>query len=269
MKRLLCAALILIMIAAMTVVAASADSAPAETGASVLTVTANGANPVQVEVGNEFIVRVGLKASDEKILNGQIHMEYDPAYVAFDPHMIYADYFEEDAMEAYSFPSSIYTSGLVINYSNPGIINYNFTKARGVAVFNSTDALFARFRFKATAAGKTDITHIIQYMIDVNDQRIYYANEPCEGADPEMKITIEPAAACIGDADNDNEVTILDATFAQRVAAGADLSYDAAKADVTGDKALSLKDAIVIRKYLAGIDTGSGCGEYQFTSEKA
>ena len=174
---------------------------------------------------------------------------------------------DEPDADYYSFPLSIYRGGLVSNYSVPGIINYNFTKAKGIAVFNDPTQLFARFRFKATAAGTTDISHIIQYMINIDEQRIYYKDEALAPINPYMVITIEPSQGRFGDADGDYDVTIMGATFMQRVAAGADLAYDAATADVTGDNALSLKDAVIVRKYLAGKAVESNVGSWLFASE--
>lgn len=265
MKKLLCIVLSLLMIAAMTITAFSATADVAETGAGVLKVTVNGKNPVNIEVGNEFIVRVGLYAGSLKILNGQVHLDYDPAKLSLDPYYGPDD---DEMMEAYSFPAAIVPS-VVINYDDPGIINYNFTKAKGIDVFDSTDKLFSRFRFKATAAGSTDIAHVIEYMINANNERIYYSGQPSTVINPYTAITIEAATACIGDANNDKEVTILDATYMQRVAAGADLAVDTAIADLTGDHIVSLKDAIIVRKYLSGMAVNSNVGEYQFANDPA
>lgn len=270
MKKLLCLALTLIMIAALTVAAVPAGAESAS-GDDVLIVTANGENATEVKVGNEFILRVGLNAGETKILNGQVHMEYDSDLVSFVPHMITV--VDEDGelsdpeVELYSFPTSIYNSGIVLNYSDLGVINYNFTRAQGVSVFNNTDKLFARFRFKATAAGTTDISHIIQYMINTDEERIYYQSKALAPINPYTVITIEPSDGCVGDADGDLDVTILDATYMQRSAAGVSQSCDLTTADVTGDKKVSLKDVIAVRKYLAGKSTGYDVGKWLFASE--
>lgn len=270
MKKLLCLALTLIMIAALTVAAVPAGAEPAS-GDGVLIVTANGENATEVKVGNEFILRVGLNAGDVKILNGQVHMEYDPDLVSFDPYKVSVSDGEggmtDPEVELYSFPTSINNSGIVLNYSEEGVINYNFTRAHGVGVFNTTDKLFARFRFKATAAGTTDISHIIQYMINVNEERLYYQSVALEPVNPTTAVTIEPSNGCVGDADGDYDVTILDATFMQRSAAGVSQSCDLTTADVTGDNKVSLKDVIAVRKYLAGKATGFDAGKWLFASE--
>lgn len=266
MKKLLCVALTLIMVvmtAAFSVPASAADN-------GTLTVTVNGANPVEVPVGDEFLLFVGLYAGDTKILDGQVHMEYDSDYVSFVPQTaIYMADDDEPEVEKYCFPYSIYSSSIVMNYATPDIINYNFTKAQGVAVFNDATKRFARFRFKAETAGTTDISHVIQYMVDVNENRIYYQSKAHGSINPYTICTVEPADGCFGDADGDYAVTILDATFAQRVAAGETLSYNAQYADVSGDKFLSLRDAMIIRKYLAGEAVDSSVGNYFYASGKA
>lgn len=273
MKKLLSLTLALVMLAAVIFTALPAGATGSGGANDVLIVSANGTNPTAVEVGNEFIVRVGLYAGDVKILNGQVHMTYDADHLSFVPYAVGG--VDEDGdpidpmVELYSFPKSICDAGIVLNYSDPGIVNYNFTLARGVAVFNNTDKLFARFRFKATKAGTTDITHLIQYMINTNEERIYYKDQPVEAIGPYTVITVEPSQGCVGDADGDHDVTILDATYMQRAAAGVDLSFDLKTADVTGDSKVSLKDAVAVRKFLAEKNSGYDVGKWLFASEES
>ena len=277
MKKILCIALALMMLAAVTIAcvpAGAEDVDLAQTGDSdVLIVTANGTNPTEVKVGNEFVLFVGLYAGEEKILDGQTHMEYDTEYLSFDPYEVTISYedngeiVEYTGMEYYSFPAKIRDASLVHNYNTPGIINYNFTKASGIKAINDPTKLFARFRFKAVAPGTTDILHDIQYMVDCNEQHIYYKGVALETVNPYMVFTIEPSEGCAGDADGDYDVNILDATYMQRIAAGVDLPSDLKTADVTGDNAVSLKDAVALRKYLAGKPDDNGIGNWLFASE--
>lgn len=277
MKKILCIALALTMLAAMSIAcvpAGAEDADLAQTAAGdVLVVTANGTNPTEVKVGNEFVLFVGLYAGDEKILDGQTHMEYDTDYLSFDPHEETVT-IEEDGeveivsgIEYYSFLPKIRNASLVYNFSTPGVINYNFTKASGVAAINDTSKLFARFRFKAVAPGTTDILHEIQYMVNSSEKHIYYKGVANDEINPYMVCTIEPSEGCLGDADGDYDVNILDATYMQRVAAGVSLSADLKTADVTGDNAISLKDAVALRKYLAGKPDNNGIGNWLFVSE--
>ena len=265
MKKLLSITLALIMLVAVAVTAIPAGAeeiAPTGTD-NTLTVTVNGTTAANIKVGNEFIVRVGLNAGDVKIMNGQVQLTYDSSKLTFDPY--YTD--EMESVEEYCFPASIVDASIVMNYGVPNIISYNFTKAQGVALFNNTDKLFARFRFKATAPGTTEINHVIQYMINVNEERIYYKNEPVAEMAPVEAVTVESAVGCIGDIDGDGEISILDATYMQRVSAGVDLSYDAEMSDVTGDKLVSLKDVVTTRRYLAGKSVDSAIGNWVFASE--
>jgi len=260
MKKLLC--LVLALALMMTAVLSLTTSAYGAADGSRLVITANGQDAVSVAVGNEIVFRVGLYAGSEKILNGQAALTYDPAFLEV------VQYPAADEMEAYSFPEEINNAGIVMNVENLGAVNYNFTKGKGgVGVFDDARRLFARFRFKVIAPGTTDITHIIQYMTDVNDVRVYYKDLPNEEVNPYTVLTIEPSYGRIGDADGDFEVTILDATMMQRAAARAVSGLKTPLADVNGDKAISLKDAVAIRKYLAGKGDNAAIGTWLFASE--
>lgn len=68
----------------------------------------------------------------------------------------------------------------------------------------------------------------------------------------------------IGDADGDNEITILDATKIQRVLAGLESDSDgmiSLRAGMTGDE-LNIMDATVIQRYLAEMEIGCPVGQY-------
>ena len=82
-----------------------------------------------------------------------------------------------------------------------------------------------------------------------------------------------PGGALIGDADNDGEVTILDATAIQRTLAGLPVdSYNEDNANCDGDEEVSILDATAIQRWLAGladedspIGTGTGSvGKHSF-----
>ena len=268
MKKLLCLSLALLIIAVMSfaTIPASADGeAPAD---DILVVKVNGENATQVKVGNEFVVRVGLYAGELKILDGQVHVEYDAEKIAFDPYEVSVDINGTIAtgIEYYSFPAKT-RSSMVYNYSTEGVINYNFTNAYGISPFNDATKLFARFRFKALAAGEVDISHVIQYMVDSSETRVYYKSIPDATINPYMEFTIDPAEKYIGDADGDYEITIMDVTFIQGAAAGVDLTYNIGNADVTGDDQVSLKDAVALCKYLAEKPDNPDIGKWVFASE--
>lgn len=261
MKKLLSIVSILILAAfVMTCVPVSAATVDND---GVLIVTVNGENPTPVKVGSEFIITVGLYAGPVRIMNGQAEMIYDPDYVSFVP----VKGVNEDR-ESYCFPLSICNSNLVFNIQNSGLINYNFSRISGVALFSSTDKRFARFRMKAEAPGTVNIIHTVEYMMDINDRKIFNASVPDPEIGPYTAITVETPSGCIGDADNDLSVTVLDAVMMQRIAAGADLSCKIETADVTGDGLVSLKDALIIRRYLAGKEVPAAVGTWMFASEQ-
>ena len=262
MKRFLCVLLVLFAVSASTTgIAVFAEEPP--NNENVLYVSANGGDPVAVEVGNEFIFFVGVDAGDVKLINCQAEMEYDSDLVSFVPHTAG----EYDEVEAYSFPNAIYSAGVVFYTGEIGAIRYNFSRVSGVAVYNNTDKLFARFRFKAIAPGYTDISYVIRYMMDLNERRIFYNSEPCGEFDPTVAVKIEPSEGLIGDADGDYDVSIYDVTYLQRISAGFDLQYDLKTADVSEDGAASLKDAMSLRRYLAGFPTADHTGTWLFASE--
>ena len=258
-KKLLCLILALMLVALSATVAVSAAS----DGEDVLVVTVNGANPMRIDVGNEFIVRVGLYAGSSKIINGQCRVSYDSDYLSYVPVMGV----REDE-ESYCFPGSICNSGIVMNSALNGTILYNFSRITGVAAFDDADKLFARFRFKAEAPGTVDITHLIEYMKDLGDHKIYYGCAPDPAIAPYTATTIEPSLGCVGDIDGDYSVTLLDATMMQRIAAGERIALDLGFSDVTGDGAVTLRDAMVIRRYLAGDMTLAEVGKHLYRSEE-
>ena len=261
MKRLLCAVMALILVFTAAVFTANADDGADDQ--NLLIVTVDGADPTPVEVGNEFIFFVGLDAGSVKLLNGQARLYYDPEYLSFVPHTAG----EDDTVECYSFPPAVYSSSIVFNKENYGFLSYNFSRASGVRVFNDTKTLFVRFRFKATAPGHTDMSYVIQFMKNINEQCIYYDGEPDATINPQIAVTLDVSEGLIGDADGDGIVTIFDATYIQRVAAGYNLSCSVHLADLSGDDAVSLGDALILRKYLAGMTVTSPVDTRYFASE--
>ena len=64
-----------------------------------------------------------------------------------------------------------------------------------------------------------------------------------------------PSGYLLGDADGDGEVTILDATWIQRVLVGIDApaDFNEAAADVDGDGEMTILDVTYIQRYLVGV----------------
>jgi hypothetical protein len=265
MKKLLCLAL------AITMILTAVFVMPASAASDTLTITANGTTVGTVKVGSEFLFTVGLYAGEKKILNGQAHLDYDTVHLSFVPFT--AGYYDEDnifvsSIDAYSFPAKILSANLVINADRTGQINYNFTKSDGVAVINNANKYFARFRFVATAAGTADITNTIAYMIDVDEQQIYYKEQASTTVNPYQRYSIETPVGLVGDVNSDQKITIMDATIIQRAAAGIATEYSSlAAADINGDRTVSLRDAMYIKQYLANLYTGANVGSGVYTSE--
>lgn len=258
MKRLLSIALSALMI----LTAVVSLCVPAATAAGgKLTITADGMNAVTVDVGNEVLFTVGLYAGEDRIINGQGYVHYDSDYLSLVRYGEDAD----DGIASYSFPARV-SSSVVCNPDNTDYIYYNFSKANGYGVFNDPTQYFLRFRFCAIAAGTTDISSVIEYMVNYDEVHIYYKGEPNEDVKPYTVSSLEAATALIGDVDGDYEVTIMDATMVQRIAAGVNVDYNLTVADVNSDLRVSLKDAVALRRYLAGASS-TYIGTWTFASE--
>lgn len=271
MKRILC---LLLTAAIFTAAFASISVSAQETEQDrILTVTDEGRVLAQVEVGNEFIFRVGINMGDYSIINGQGYVTYDADYVQL------VEYGKTDSrgnvnMDYYTFPEKIRNTSLMCNYfGQDNEINYNFSKGNtGIDVFDDVTKPYFRVRFKAVAPGTTEISHTMYTMTTIVDGlrlRLYNRGKPNEQLDP-IPYTLssaEPATALIGDADGDYAVTVMDATFIQRLTAGADAAYQAANTDVNNDGEVNLKDALQIMRYLAELSTDTDIGVWVFESE--
>jgi len=95
-----------------------------------------------------------------------------------------------------------------------------------------------------------------KYELSTNKLSVFYAAQEIIG-DP----TEAPAAYIIGDADNNGEVDILDATCIQRyLASYTVLSFDPIAANVTGG-GVNIMDATAIQRYLASYSDPYHIGE--------
>ena len=270
MKKLICIMLVLILAASAFI--CCPVSAAGSSG--TLTVTDSGKTLVTVKVGSEFIYRVGINCGDRLIYSGQGYVTYNNKYlsvVEYGP----ADSKGNIDMDAYCFPTSIQNTSLVTNYFiTANKIQYNYTSPKkGVAVFDDENAHYFKIRFKATAAGTVDINHVIQVLttkVNGSNLRIFTDGVANKQLDPvPFQVTsAEAPTALVGDADGDYEVTVMDATFIQRVTAGKKASYEIANTDVNSDGDVNLKDALIIRRYKAGLSNPEQVGEWIYESEK-
>lgn len=270
MKKLLSVFVaIVIIIAAFTVPAVSADgSADSDT----LIITDEGRVLAEVEVGNEFIFRLGVNAGDYPVYNGQGMVTYDSDYVEL-VHYGKVDRKGNIDMDAYSFARKIYNSSLLSTYDQKDHIYYNFTKGTAIDTYDDINKDFCKFRFKAVAPGTTEIHHVMETLTSIVNSkyvRLYFRGRANEQLDPipYTQSSAESAVALIGDADGDYDVTIIDATYIQRLTAGVQGGYKAENADVNADGSVDLRDARSILRYRAGFDDGLNVGEWIFESER-
>ena len=249
MKKLISLSLALILIAALVfaVPASAADG---------LSVKADGKNAKTYNVGDELVYTVWLNAGDKAILDGQVYVTYDPSYLEV---VEYAETGKDP--EDYSFPENIIsTDSLTCNYGGEGIIKFNFSAANAIGVFKN-DAFFCQFRFKVKAAGTTDIVTTIEYMIDVDEARIYYGGKAGDGKSPSFKSDTSGVGgatvkALVGDVNIDKNVNNRDAMILDRYVAGW-AGYDKNiksmdLADMNRDKNVNNRDAMILDRYVAG-----------------
>ena len=269
MKKLLC----LVLSTVILISAAAVFSIPAAASTdNKLIVMDNERTLAEVEVGNEFIYRVGLFTGPYLIYSGQGNIKYDSKYVQI------VEYGKVTSsgrinMDFYCFPSRIYNTNLTTNYLDvKDNIYYNFTKYNGMA-FESADDHYFKIRFKAIAPGTVQIQHIMERMttnVDNKDVPLFFLGKANTELDPAPYTlsSAEPATAFLGDADGDDSVTVMDATLIQRVTAGVNSNVKTANADVNTDNAVNLKDALLISRYNAGMSVSVKVGEWIFPSEQ-
>lgn len=268
MKKLLCVLLVLIL------AAATFTCVPVSAAADTLTVTDGGRVLTTVKVGSEFIYRVGVNAGNYMIYTGQGYVKYNKKYmqpVEYGPK----DNSGNIDMDAYCFSDAIQHTSLVTNYfATENNIRYNFTSPKkGVGVLNDENAHYFKIRFKALEAGKVELNHVFEVMttnVNGDTVRIFTEGKANRNLDPvPFQVTsAEAPTALVGDADGDFEVTVMDATFIQRVTAGKKAAFEIADADVNGDGEVNLRDALSIRRYKVGMTTDAAVGEWIFESER-
>ena len=270
MKRLLSVIIAAVMvISALTVPAVYADDSAAD---NILVITDEGRELAKVEVGNEFIFRVGVNAGSYPIYNGQGTVDYDSDFVELVPYGIKNSRGKIDK-DYYSFALKIYNSSLLTTYDIEDHIYYNFTKGNAIDVFDDVSKDYFKVRFRAIAPGTTEIHHTMETLTSIVDNkyvRLYFRSKANEQLDPipYTQSSAEPAVALIGDINGDYDVTILDATYMQRLMAGIPGDYRFENADANADGDVDLRDARCVMRYKAGFDDGFGVGEWIFESER-
>lgn len=244
MKRALalCAALILI--------AAVITASPASADDDRLTVTVNGGGACTYRVGEEIAFYLDLDVGETEILNGDIHIDYDADKLEL------VEYAPDGWMEDYSFPEEINLANNTLNIEKPGVILFNFSRAKGIGTLTGDHTLLARFRFRAKAAGTAEITYLIVTMCDKKQNYIYYKGAATADYHPVENARTMIASYLIGDADGNGVVDNRDALILDRYVAGwkdyADKIVYPEAADLNADGVIGLRDAILLDRYIAG-----------------
>lgn len=277
MKRILSFILIAALLASVftffSLNTAAQEADPAETGAdNKLTITCRRQVIGEVEVGSEFIYNVALDSGGYSVMVGEGQLRYDDKFVTIVEH---GEPRSDGSinMNAYSFPTRIRNSNLITNYlEQKNVAYYNFSKFSGVGAFTEDDHYF-KIRMKAIAPGTVEIWHFTKclYSRSASENiKLIYDDLSNSQLDPIPYTirTVEPAIGYVGDADNDYQLTVMDATRIQQLTAGVDLSYKMLSADANSDGVIDLLDALNILRYHAGRPTKGNIGEWIFASEQ-
>lgn len=279
MKKILSILLCLVILSGIFAVVGMPTSA--EDG--MLTVRLQDGSSIDVHVGQEFVVCTLLDAGPSMIVNGQGKMEFDSTYVKVVPygtisktgkinivHYSYPLLSDLDLIEEYDVKNEGHsTPSLITNLDRDDAIYYNFSSTSAILPFHNENRLLCRFRFKALAAGETDVNSVIEYMMNEDEVKVFSDEIPDDQLNPTLTVTAEAAAFLHGDADGDYEVTIRDVTTIQKICAGVQMTYDTDAVDATGEGSISLLDAVAVRKYLAGTLVVTSIGTSFFESEAA
>ena len=274
MKRILSLVVITALIASVFTVfslnTAAEDVDLGDTGAdNTLTITCRRQVLGVVEVGSEFIYQVALDSAGYTVSAGEGQLRYDDSYVKIVEH---GEKRSDGSinMNAYSFPTRIRNSNLITNYfGEKNTAYYNFSKYSGVGTFTD-DQHYFKVRMKALKAGTVDIWHYsVKFSSGLFTSLIKddAGNKQLDPI-PYTIRTVEPAQGYVGDADGDWNLTIMDATYLQRISAGENLTYNEVSADADSDGKVDLLDSLNVLRYHAGKQTKGKVGEWIFASEQ-
>ena len=238
-------------------------------GDNTLTITCRRQVLGEVEVGSEFIYQVALDSAGYDVSVGEGQLRYDDSYVKIVEH---GEKRSDGSinMNAYSFPTRIRNSNLITNYfGEKNTAYYNFSKHSGVGTFTD-DQHYFKVRMKALKAGTVDIWHYsVKFSSGLFTSLITddISNKQLDPI-PYTIRTVEPAQGFVGDADGDWNLTIMDATYLQRISAGENLTYNEVSADADSDGKVDLLDSLNVLRYHAGKQTKGKVGEWIFASEQ-
>ena len=101
-----------------------------------------------------------------------------------------------------------------------------------------------------TINGEENINWGDTYINKENPMRFYVWSESIEAVEPTEKL--------LGDANDDGNVNMKDVLLMRKFLAGIDVTYNAQNADCNEDGTVNMKDVLQLRKYLAGLITELG-----------
>ena len=258
MKKIVSLVMVLVLVSSFVF------SFPVSAAKVTATITTGSGNSRTFEVGQEFVYTVGLYAGEELIANCQDIVEFDSDIVEIVDYYVEEEvdkeeYDVEDYHQTYSYPNFCSKVDVVSNIkAAPGLIKFNFTKAKGVAVFNDADKVFARFHFRVKAEGSATISNTVLYMQDKNSVNIYHNKTANETVAPYDKETLMLATIIKGDINLDGAVNAKDARILSRYIANwdgyADMIVEREAALLDKDASITAKDARILSRIAANWD---------------
>ena len=201
----------------------------------------------------------------KELVSSQGYISNIDANVTYDSEFLQTQDSNKHADKAFPILSK---SGLVTNFSTPGIIYFNASTLGWNFLFDSDECVLASLTFKTLKAGTNDVNPDAVIDLDVKTScalstsldRLVDESVAVEGYNvtPSYDV-VKDVTFAVGDADHNNKIAVSDAVKLQRhLAKGYDVKIDQYLANVDysikegAKNALSVKDPTLIRRYLAG-----------------
>ena len=272
MKRLVCLVMcLLIAVTAVTVFHVTAADADIDNCVRVLVKYGTSFTRFSVPVDSTFTVKYYLNVNDctEGITNegesSQGYLSNIDANVTYDSEFLQTQDSNKQVAKAFPILSA---SGLISNFTEPGIIYFNASTLGWSFCFDSDECVLASLTFKTLKAGTNGVNPDAVIDLDVKTScalstsldRLVDESVAVEGYNvtPSYDV-VKDVTFAVGDADHNNKVAVSDAVKLQRhLASGYDVKIDQYLANVDysikegAKNSLTVKDPTLIRRYLAG-----------------
>lgn len=173
--------------------------------------------------------------------------------------------YDSDALEIIPYtvekPAVPNLDNAIININNPGYVKFNHTDVDGVDFTDGKVLITLRFNVKKAVESEIDLN--IDVMTIIGDEDHYFLNgKPVKEDGIVISETLESKTLILGDATENGEINIKDATAVQKhICQLITLSESALIcADADCDGKVTVKDATAIQKYIADFEVTTPIG---------